>query len=110
MAVKVKRRKPKRRTLPRSVRGGLSRLRKQVRGVLGEAAPPPAPNAGAHSTAGILRPDTDFLRLPESLAEAGDAGGGDGSSWLPSRPVLVITALALAFIAAIAWLISRMPA
>jgi len=117
MAVKPKHRKSKRRTLRRTVRavhGGLSRLRKQA---IGSASDDPAPHSdnGAHSDAGILRPNSGYLRLPEALAEVGETEADDSSSqsglsdWMPGRVVLVITALAIAFIAIIAWFVSRMP-
>ncbi len=66
---------------------------------LGEAAP-------RGSSAGILRFDDQQARLPESLAEAGEA---EDEGMMPARVVIVITTLAIAFIAIITWFVSRMP-
>ncbi len=107
MAMKPKRRKSKRRALRRTVRGGLSRLRKQI-------APPAQAAAtdernGSGSSAGILRPGSGYLRLPDALAEAGETEADDSPVWMPGRIVLTITALAVVFIAIIAWFVSQMP-
>ena len=67
----------------------------KVRQAKGEL--PPAEN-------GIMRPDTGGLRMPSDLNDE-DKGG----TLLPDRVVLFITLLALLFIAAIAWFVSRMP-
>ena len=58
---------------------------------------PPAAN-------GIIRPDTGRLGMPSDLN-----GERQGGSLLPDRVVLVITLLALLFIATIAWFVSKMP-
>ena len=61
----------------------------------GEA--PPAAN-------GVMRPDTGALRMPSDLNDE-----RKGGSLLPDKVVLVITLLALLFIATIAWFVSKMP-
>lgn len=106
MAVKSKSR---RRAIRRAVRGGVSRLRKQV----GLAAPASAAQASppmpVHE-AGVLRPDAASWRLPNGLAEAGEADGSTAAPWWRPGPfVIVLTILALAFLSLIAWFVSRMP-
>lgn len=56
--------------------------------------------------AGILRFEAENLHLPEALAEAGET---ESNSLMPGRVVIVITTLAIAFIAVIAWFVSQMP-
>lgn len=100
----------KRRSLRRAVRGGISRLRKQVlpgNRPAADLAPTPPPEAG------ILRPDAASWRLPNGLMEAGDHDPHPANGrwpWLPGPVVLTITILALLFISLIAWFVSRMPA
>ena len=53
---------------------------------------------------GVMRPDTGALRVPTDLEEE-----DTGSSILPNKVVLVITLLALLFIAIIAWFVAHMP-
>ena len=57
------------------------------------------------SVNGIMRPDTGALRMPSDLNDEDRS-----RSLLPNNVVLVITLLALLFIAIIAWFVSRMPA
>ena len=68
----------------------------QVRPAKGEN--PPAIN-------GVMRPDTGALGVPSDLNDEDKS-----TSLLPNKVVLVITLLALLFIAIIAWFVSRMPA
>ncbi len=53
---------------------------------------------------GIMRPDTGALRMPSDLSD-----DDKRRSLLPNKVVLVITLLALLFIAIIAWFVSQMP-
>jgi hypothetical protein len=53
---------------------------------------------------GALIVDTDGLHLPSELTEK-----GGGKFWEIEPAVLIVVGAALAFIAFIAWLISRMP-
>jgi hypothetical protein len=107
MAVKPKHHKSKRRAMRRAVRGGISRLRKQIlpaaQSQAGGASP--ASSNDLPHEAGVLRPDAASWRLPEGLAEAGDT---ESNGLMPGRVVIVITALALVFIAIITWFVSQM--
>ena len=94
-----------RRRLRRVVYGGTTRLLKP-------AAPEP-PSDLAHPDSrpdlaedGVLRLDKS-KHLPTALAEASDRGE-DG--WMPGRLVVIITILALVFIAVITRFVARMPA
>ena len=55
-------------------------------------------------TNGVMRPDTGALTVPSDLNDEGKS-----SSILPNKVVLVITLLALLFIAIIAWFVTHMP-
>ena len=66
-----------------------------------------APDAAAENHRdGALRLDPEGWRLPEALAEAGETGSTD---IMPGRVMLVITILAIIFIAIMAWFVSQMP-
>jgi hypothetical protein len=65
------------------------------------------PQAAAENHhAGVLRFDPEGSRLPEALAEASETGSTD---FMPGRVMLVITILAIVFIAIMAWFVSQMP-
>jgi hypothetical protein len=83
-----------RRRLPHAVKGGQHRLRKE-----------PEASAENHQV-GVLRFDSEGWRLPEALAEAGETGSTD---FMPGRVMLVITILAIIFIAIMTWFVSQMP-
>jgi hypothetical protein len=94
--------KPKRmrRRVIQAVKGGTLRLRKEPKAkATPEAGEEPRP-------AGILRFDSEGMRLPEALAEAGES---ESNGLLPGRVVSVIAILAVVFIAIIAWFVSQMP-
>ncbi len=55
---------------------------------------------------GILRQDAAAFRLPNALAEVGEREQRD---WMPSGFVIFVAALAIIFIAIIAWQVSEMP-
>jgi hypothetical protein len=95
MAVKRnKRTRRGRRRLPYAVKGGHLRLRKE-------------PQAAAENHhVGVLHLDSEGWRLPEALAEAGETGSTDV---MPGRVMLIITILAIVFIAIMAWFVSQMP-
>jgi hypothetical protein len=95
-----KRTKRIRRRLFQAVKGGTLRLRKEP-----QAAPAPAA-AEEPPRAGVLRFDSEGWRLPEALAEAGEA---ESTGHRPGRAVSVITILAIVFIAIMAWFVSQMP-
>jgi hypothetical protein len=101
MAVKRNRRtKRVRRRLLHAVKGGPLRLRKEPQAVAAPAAVEEPPRVG------VLRFDSQGWRLPEALAEAGEAeSNGPGSG----RAVSVIAILAIVFIAIMAWFVSQMP-
>jgi len=100
MAVKRdKRTKRRGRRLLQAVKGGTLRLRKEP-----QAAPAPA--AEEPPRAGVLRFDSEGWRLPEALAEAGEA---ESNGLKPGWVVSVIAILAVVFIAIIAWFVSQMP-
>ena len=63
-----------------------------------------ASNESALKPGGVMRPDTGALRVPTDLEDE-----NVGSSILPNKVVLVITLLALLFIAIIAWFVAHMP-
>lgn len=100
MAVKRKRRtKRVRRRLLQAVKGGPLRLRKEP-----QAAAPAAVEEPPR--VGVLLFDSKGWRLPEALAEAGEAeSNGPGTG----RAVSVIVILAIIFIAIMAWFVSQMP-
>jgi hypothetical protein len=101
MAVKRdKRTKRRGRRLLQAVKGGTLRLRKEP-----QAAPAPAA-AEEPPRAGVLRFDSEGLRLPEALAEAGET---ETNGPKPGRVVSVIAMLAVVFIAIMAWFVSQMP-
>jgi hypothetical protein len=110
--MKPKRRKSTRRAIRRAVYGGLSRLRKSIGDddgpTLTTNGSGPLVN-GAGRSPGILRPSTGALRLPDGLAEAGDAEPDSPQSWIPGPIVLFIIVAALIFISVIAWFVSQMP-
>jgi hypothetical protein len=83
-----------------AVKGGMLRLRNKPRAA---AAPDAEENS---SRAGILRFDSEGSRLPEALAEAGEAAS---NGLMPGRVVSVIAILAIVFIAIMAWFVSQMP-
>ncbi len=98
-----KRSKSIRRRFRQAVKGGPFRLRKKH---------PPADAVPVEDTmphnrsVGVLRFDAEHLHLPEALAEAGESEP-DGIA--PGRVMMVITGLAMVFIAIIAWFVSQMP-
>jgi hypothetical protein len=95
MAVKRNKRTRRGRSrLSHAVKGGTFRLRKE-----------PQPAAENPHT-GALRFDSEESRLPEALAEASETASTD---FMPGRVMLVITILAVVFIAIITWFVSRMP-
>src|SRR5215468_638276 len=101
MAVKRNKRSRRiRRRLPQAVKGGTLRLRKEP-----QAAIAPDDSLNNHHV-GVLRFDSEGCRLPEALMEAGEA---DSSSPRPGRLMLVISILAVVFIAMMAWFVSQMP-
>lgn len=108
MALNAKHRKSKRRALRRAVRGGISRLRKQVRHEAHPAAADAHPPASTHEP-GILRPDAASWRLPDGLAEAGENDNHGAHGWMPGPVVITISLAALLFISLIAWFVSQMP-
>jgi hypothetical protein len=101
MAVKRnKRTRRVRRRLLHAVKGGPLRLRKEPQAAAAPAAAEKPPRAG------VLLFDSKGWRLPEALAEAGEAeSNGSG----PGRAVSVIAILAIVFIAIMAWFVSQMP-
>jgi hypothetical protein len=101
MAVKRNRRtKRVRRRLLQAVKGGPLRLRTEPKAAAAPAAVEETPRAG------VLRFDSNGWRLPEALAEAGEAeSNGPGTG----RAVSVIAILAVVFIAIMAWFVSQMP-
>jgi hypothetical protein len=101
MAVKRKRRtKRVRRRLLQAVKGGPLRLRKEPQAAAAPAAVEEPPRVG------VLLFDSKGWRLPEALAEAGEAeSNGPGTG----RAVWVIAILAIIFIAIMAWFVSQMP-
>ncbi len=101
MAVKRhKQSKSRKRRIHRAVRGGPFRLRKKTEPAASN--PPAGDTMPHHNHAGILRFEAENLHLPEALAEAGETESN-------SLVVIVITTLAIAFIAIIAWFVSQMP-
>src|SRR5919197_4522678 len=99
----VKRNKRSRRVrlrLPQAVKGGTLRLRKEPQASIA------TDDSLNNHHAGVLRFDSEKWRLPEALIEAGEA---DSSSPRPGRLMLVISILAVAFIAIMAWFVSQMP-
>ncbi|MCI0554410.1 MAG: hypothetical protein L0287_25975 [Anaerolineae bacterium] len=105
MAVKRhKQSKSKRRRFHQAVKGGPFRLRKKHPPA---DAVPPVEDAMPHNrSVGVLRFDAEHLHLPEALAEAGE---NEPDGMAPGRVVVVITGLAMVFIAIIAWFVSQMP-
>jgi hypothetical protein len=101
MAVKRnKRTKRLRRRFLQAVKGGTLRLRKEPQAAA-------APDAAAElPRPGSMRFDSEEFRLPEALAEAGETEAAGPKPW---RVVLVITILAVVYIAIIAWFVSQMP-
>jgi hypothetical protein len=101
MAVKrSKRTKRGRRRATQAVKGGTLRLRKEPQA---EAAPRAAAEL---PRAGSMRFDHEELRLPEALAEAGEA---ESNGLIPGGAVSIIAILAIVFIAIMAWFVSQMP-
>ena len=95
MAVKSnKHAKGKRRRPRHAVKGGTTRLIN------------PALTAPSGNGAGILRPDTAEMRLPDALIEASD---NSERKLMPGNVTLTITILAITFIAIITWFVSQMP-
>jgi len=88
------------RRLLQAVKGGALRLRKEPRAAAAPDAAEEPPRAG------VLRFDSEGLRLPEALAEAGETESNDFRS---DRVMWVITILAIVFIAIMAWFVSQMP-
>lgn len=92
----------------RAVKGGLVKLV----ALTGEAKVEDSKQLSATITAnpqddsGILRPDDSKFRLPIALAEAGEL---ETTGWMPSRFVLLVVAMAIIFIAIVAWQVSQMP-
>ena len=54
---------------------------------------------------GIIRPNTNDLRIPSDIEAIGEGGQTDG----PPRVLIVIVMLALIFISIIAYFVSQMP-
>src|SRR5215510_9426328 len=101
MAVKRdKRTKRRRRRHLQAVKGGPLRLRKEPQA----SAAPAAAEEPTHT--GVLRFDSEGLRLPEALAEAGET---ESNGLKPGWVVSAIAILAVVFIAIIAWFVSQMP-
>jgi len=96
--------KSRRRRFHQAVKGGLFRLRKKHPPA--EATAPVEDTMPHNRSVGVLRFDAEHLHLPEALAEAGE---NEPDGILPGRVVIIITGLALVFIAIIAWLVSQMP-
>jgi hypothetical protein len=100
MAVKRdKRTKRRRRRLLQAVKGGTLRLRK-------EPQTAPAPAAEEPPRAGSMRLNSEELRLPGALAEAGET---ESNGLKPGRAVAIIATLSIVFIAIMAWFVSQMP-
>lgn len=96
--------KSRRRRVHQAVKGGPFRLRKKTQA---PAAVPPIEDTMPHNrSVGVLRFDAEHLHLPEALAEAGE---NEPNGMMPGRVVMVITGLAIVFIAIIAWFVSQMP-
>jgi hypothetical protein len=104
MAVKRGRKSKRiRRRLRHVVKGGPFRLREKP----AAAEPAAASDTQAHNDQhGILRFDEGTLHVPGALAEAGES---ESNGLMPGPVVTVITILAVAFIAVIAWFVSQMP-
>lgn len=104
MAVKQKKLAQRlRKRLRKVVRGGTTRLRNtgpQLGPAAANDATPPVNNEG------VLRLNNNQLRVPTALAEAGER---HHDHWWPSTLVLVLTALAVAFISIITWFVAQMP-
>src|SRR5262249_35487435 len=90
----------RRRRRRHAIIGGTLRLRNEFP----VASAPDASEERRH--AGVLCPDSAERRLPEGLAEAGEA---DSNGLRPGRVISVITIMAIVFIAIIAWFVSQMP-
>ena len=101
MAVKSgKRTRRGRRRAPHAVKGGTHRLRKEPHAAAAPYAAAEFPRAGS------MRFDSEELRLPEALAEAGEA---ESKGLIPGGAVSIIAILAIVFIAIMAWFVSQMP-
>jgi hypothetical protein len=57
-------------------------------------------------SAGAMRFGSEDWRLPEALAEAGETGS---TNFMPGRVMLIVSILAIVFIAIMAWFVSQMP-
>lgn len=75
-----------------------------------EPAAPIQPDGAAtqhnNHIAGVVRMEDDSWRLPGALTEAGEV---EDNGLAPGGVVIVITILAVIFIAIIAWFVSQMP-
>ena len=93
-----------RRRFYQAVIGGPFRLRKKKE----KAIPTPPGHTMTHNNhiAGVMRLDDDTWRLPEALAEAGET---EENGKKPGGVVIIITSLAIIFIAIMAWFVSQMP-
>ncbi|HEY6401792.1 MAG TPA: hypothetical protein VI479_10315, partial [Blastocatellia bacterium] len=90
-----------RRRLPHAVKGGAHRLRKEPRSTT-------EPDVAVRNhRAGAMRFDSEDWRLPEALAEASETGS---TNVMRGRVMLVVSILAIIFIAIMAWFVSQMPA
>lgn len=84
----------------RRTKGGITRLTSAQRAFPVEAMLP------ANHDEGVLRIESETGRLPAALVEAGDSSE---PGIKPGGLVLLITAVALAFIIIITWFIAQMP-
>ena len=87
-------RSKKKRRGPQTISGGTARL-----------TAPQAPAEHQNNSAGIIRPNTGTLHLPPGLVEP----NARRSFERPGRAMLIITGLALIFIAIIAWFVAHEP-
>jgi hypothetical protein len=95
-----KRTRRERRRHFQAVKGGAIRLRKLPKAAIEPDA------AEERYGAGAMRFDSEKWRLPEALVEVGEA---DSSGPRPGRLILVISILAVVFIAIMTWFVSQMP-
>jgi len=110
MAVKRSRKsRSRRRRFYQAVKGGPFRLRKKKKPAASNQQDAAAYGAALQNNthiAGVLRLDDDNWRLPNALAEAGES---EENGLMPGGVVIVITCLAIIFIAIIAWFVAQMP-
>jgi hypothetical protein len=87
----------RRRRAEQAVKGGATRLT--------AAQAPSSPAAEQGNGAGIIRPNTGALRLPRGLVDSGERPPSERPGWV----MILITGLALIFIAIITWFVAQMP-